>query len=212
MILLVSDNNEFNNFAHPLLEDLGYVVFHIDKAHAINTAKKYCIHAVLVFIEDKASSTSRFCAKLRNALGDIKILTAVYKKPDSDSVYLEIPECDRQLILPCSADDFKFSAKHCFQNAISLGSLEMNYGRKNVYLLGYPLSLSKREYTILRMVSACHPSRLDDCLICKFLGGISRNCLSVSVCKINKKAALITGRHLIIRKEDRYCLNPFHLI
>ena len=212
MILLVSDNNEFNNFALPLLEELGYIVFHTDKAHAVSTAKKYSISSVLAFADKYTATASKFCAKLSKELENIKILTAVFKKPDSDSVYLEIPECDRQIILPCSVDDFKLAVTRCFRALISIGDFEINGGRNNITLLGYKLSLSKHEYIILRMLAATHPIILKDALIRKFLGGISKNGLSVHVCKINKKAALITGRHLIIRKEDNYRLNPFYSV
>lgn len=210
MILLVSDNNEFNNFSLPLLEALGYIVFHTDKAHAVSTAKKYSISSVLIFADKNTATASRFCVKLRKELGNIKILTAVFKKPDSDSVYLEIPECNRQVILPCSADDFKLAVTRCFGSLISIGDFEINGGRKNITLLGYKLSLSKHEYIILRLLASTHPIILKDAFIRKFLGGISKNGLSVHICKINKKAALITGRHLIVRKDGNYCLNPFY--
>ena len=81
---------------------------------------------------------------------------------------------------------------------------------QEVYYLGYPLDLTKRELLIL-------------CAILKKEAGIEKNefcdivasrrgsekTLKTHICNINKKAEEIGGRKLILNEGGRYRLNEF---
>ena len=75
-----------------------------------------------------------------------------------------------------------------------------------VFLLGYPLALSPKERQILTAICTL-PCPSPD-LVAKEAGGISRSCLSVHICSINKKARAISGRHLVEAPDGLYRLNP----
>ena len=77
-----------------------------------------------------------------------------------------------------------------------------------IFLLGYELKLSPTEERLLRAVAYGGKSDIDTlCLILR--DGVGRGNVAVHINGINKKAAKISGRKLIIHKDSRYILNPY---
>ena len=75
--------------------------------------------------------------------------------------------------------------------------LELSETEPHVLLLGYPLSLSETEYGILLSICREHPSPLSiDSLVAEH--SLSTNGVAVHICNLNKKAARISGRRLIV--------------
>ncbi len=83
----------------------------------------------------------------------------------------------------------------------------------NARLLGYPLRLTKNEHKILLLL-ASETGREFSCseilsLAFPFSQNLSNNQLAVHICNINKKAALISGRKLILNPhKNGYVINP----
>ena len=85
--------------------------------------------------------------------------------------------------------------------------LELSENWREVLLLGYPLSLSETEYGILRSICREHPSSLSiESLADEH--GLSANGVAVHICTLNKKAARISGRRLVVF-DGGYRLNEF---
>ena len=85
--------------------------------------------------------------------------------------------------------------------------LELSEAEPRVLLLGYPLSLSETEYGILCSLCREHPSPLSiDSLATEH--SLSANGVAVHICTLNKKAARISGRRLIVF-DGGYRLNKF---
>ena len=74
-------------------------------------------------------------------------------------------------------------------------------------LLGYPLSLSPTEAQILRAVLEAEAK--DENLSSTKAGSpLARKSVSVHVCAINRKAAMISGRKLLNFQNGAYRLSP----
>ncbi len=79
-------------------------------------------------------------------------------------------------------------------------------GDPSFRLLGYPLSLSPKERKILSLILQEEP--LSGAELCQRLSlSVSRAALSVYICAINKKAAAISGRRLIVFTDGAYRLS-----
>ncbi len=83
--------------------------------------------------------------------------------------------------------------------------LDLEY--KDVTLLKYPLIVTKLEFKILELLVRAFPESLTPEHLCQELN-ISRKSLSVHICSINKKAAPISERRLVLFSNG-YCLNEF---
>lgn len=76
-----------------------------------------------------------------------------------------------------------------------------------IHLLGFPLTLSARERTILFSLLRKHP--LSSAELRRIASpSMTKNGLSVHVHNINKKAQAISGRKLILSADGVYDLNP----
>lgn len=69
---------------------------------------------------------------------------------------------------------------------------------RTVQLLGIELMLTPGEYTLLRLIydSGPQPVAADD-------AGLTHTTMAATVCNINKKAAIISGRKLIVTYRGR---------
>ncbi len=74
-------------------------------------------------------------------------------------------------------------------------------------LIGYPLKLSKLERMIVELLIRSYPEPLSVERLCDEVC-VSRDSLAVHICTINKKAARISERRLILFSNG-YCLNEF---
>jgi hypothetical protein len=77
-----------------------------------------------------------------------------------------------------------------------------------IFLLGYELKLSPTEDKLLRTIAEGGKSDVDS-LTPILNSGITRGNIAVHVNGINKKAAKISGRRLVIHKNSRYVINPY---
>ena len=79
-----------------------------------------------------------------------------------------------------------------------------------VYYLGYRLVLTKSEFNILRALLLCESGieKKEFCDIAAARHGSERT-MKTHICNINKKAAGIGGRKLILYDGGRYRLNEF---
>ncbi len=85
--------------------------------------------------------------------------------------------------------------------------LDLREEEPRVILLGYPLSLSQLELKILMSVCREHPFSISIEMLATEIG-ITANSLAVHICSLNKKAARISGRRLIVF-DGGYRLNEF---
>lgn len=76
------------------------------------------------------------------------------------------------------------------------------------FLLGYRLKLSKTEQRLLYEIAKGGKCGVDD-LVTLLPDGVSRGNIAVHINAINKKAAAISGRKLVIHEEKNYKINPF---
>ena len=79
---------------------------------------------------------------------------------------------------------------------------------QEVFLLGYPLRLSKTEHKLLDIIARGGRCGVDD--LAELLPqGVSKGNVAVHINAINKKARAISGRKLIIYEDQSYKINPF---
>ena len=78
----------------------------------------------------------------------------------------------------------------------------------NIFLLGYELKLSPTEASLLRAIAEGGKSDVDT-LALLLNDGVSRTNIAVHVNGINKKAARISERRLVVHKDGRYVINPY---
>ena len=77
-----------------------------------------------------------------------------------------------------------------------------------IFLLGYELKISPSEEKLLRAIAEGGKSDIDT-LSALLRDGVSRGNVAVHINGINKKAALISGRKLVIHRNSRYIINPY---
>ena len=87
--------------------------------------------------------------------------------------------------------------------------LYMGEMRNEVLYLGYPLALTPIEYQILRkLVERQDGVPISDLLVMRQGKSISQATLTVHICRINQKAAVIGERKMIMLESGKYYLNP----
>lgn len=92
---------------------------------------------------------------------------------------------------------------------LTVGSLTIT-ADGDVLLLGYPLSLTKNELCILHCITSRFPEYSAERDILSFGRSIALKSIPVHINAINRKAARISGRRLIVSKRNTgYILNEF---
>ena len=84
----------------------------------------------------------------------------------------------------------------------------LNLERDEIFLLGYSLTLSPTEEKLLRAIAEGGKRGSSD-LALLLPAETSVGNVAVHISSINKKAAKISGRKLIIHENGRYEINPF---
>ncbi len=79
---------------------------------------------------------------------------------------------------------------------------------ERIFLLGYELKLSPSEDKLLRAIAQGQKSDIDS-LSLLLRDGVGRGNIAVHINSINKKAAKISERKLVIHKDSRYIINPY---
>lgn len=79
----------------------------------------------------------------------------------------------------------------------------------NITLLGYPVDFSDRQADILYHIAEQYPQSVSVSSIAKAIG-VTENSVPVHINDINKKAAAITGRRLVVAKRGQgYTINKY---
>ncbi len=94
-----------------------------------------------------------------------------------------------------------------YDNILRVAHLCLDPDSGEASLLNYPLKLSKLEFKLLKALVLAYPDSLSVERLCKDTR-ISRDSLAVHICAINKKAALISERRLILFSNG-YIINEF---
>ena len=209
MILIISTDQKFIKFSSELIESAGYLSILSNYEEAIDVAIASKADVALVHSDANTEERAKECVStLALRVPEIKILAAIEKRSDSPSLYLDIEGCHREIYLPCTPDDMRSALIRLSPSEISVNVLEIRSGRKGVFLLNEAMPLSKTDYAILRLTAKAYPGPLDVKSLRSLLPEMSENCLAVHINAINKAAARITERRLIVFKNG-YKLNEF---
>lgn len=140
-----------------------------------------------------------------NIINSLSAITAVIICENSNGISPIYKNADH-ITLPISDKLFSDRVLRYCKTDLEYRFLKIGKGPHHVSLLDYKLKLTKTEYTIIRSLAVCGEIKTD--LLCRFMNSMSRNCLSVHISSLNKKAALISGRRLVeYRQNDSYSLN-----
>lgn len=88
---------------------------------------------------------------------------------------------------------------------MNVGFLSIEEDR--AYLIGYELKLSPSERSFLIEIANKNGATIDE-LLSLLPKDVSRGNVAVRVNSINKKAADISGRKLVLFENDEYIINP----
>jgi hypothetical protein len=209
MILAISSNKSFIKICFDVAEKLGYLFISADYENAIDIALFSKSDTIIVHSDKETETFAKECVSLLALrIPELKILAAVEKSPDSPSRYLDIEGSHRQINLPASPLDIANAITKLTCACPSFNALVFGGERKALTLLGERLRLSKTDYAILRLTAKAYPSPLDENRLHALYPKMTKNALAVHISVINKAAARITERRLIVFKSG-YRLNEF---
>lgn len=209
MVIIISNDQKFIKFCSDTANHIGYIFMSSNYENAVDIIKRSKADIAVVHSPENSEILAKECVSaIALRTPETKILTAVEKSEDSPSLYLDIEGSHRQINLPCSSDDLIHAFVALYPPFIKVNQLDLGRGRKCVTLLGERLSLSKNNYIILRLTAKAYPNELDLSSLRSILPTMTDNCLAVHINTINKAAARITERRLIVFK-DGYKLNEF---
>ena len=205
MITVYSHNSDFNIFVEKVFSDIGIIPLFFDDASKLESFKSLDIKNFLIFLDEPSrSKVERICESVRNNFPISNIAVAV-----KDSTrFREIENIDKQIIIPCSENIFKQMIHRYFCFPTSCGVLKFEHKNRGVTLLGYPLTLSKTDYSIVKFLVLSKEKPLSPEIFSELLN-ISNTCLSTHIGTVNKKAFALTNRKLIIHTKHGYMLNPY---
>lgn len=210
MIITVSENDAAFARMSDILRKIALFSARSGYTAAANTAVEFGASLAVVFstskTETEANST---CRAIKNAVGEIPIISICdISAAFGEKRFKNLPESASELTLPCSDYDIIRLLERYTATEFDIGDLHLGKSRGDVFLLGYELKTTPTEYKILRLVAETAPLKLQMKNLRAFLPevGLSPNCLSSHIGKINEKAARITGRRLIGFKNGYYFL------
>lgn len=209
MILAISTDKSFIKFCSDTAESLGYLFLASDYENAIDRVLTLKPNIAVIHSNQIAETPAKECVSLLSLrMPEVKILAAVERSEDSPSRYRSIEGSHRELSLPTVKNDLIFSLTQLVSSSISIKELDLSRGRKGLTLLGEKLNLSKTDYAILRLTAKAYPNVLDESQLRALYPQITKNGLAVHIGTINKAAAGVTERRLIVFKNG-YKLNEF---
>ncbi len=205
MIAIYSRDADFNNFVQKVLSDIGIIpIFFVDDSK-IELFKDLKIKNFLIFLDEASrADVERICKSIHNKIPLSSIAVAVKES----TRFREIEGIDKQIIIPCDENIFKQMLHRYFSFSSSFGVLKFEQKNRDVTLLGYPLSLSKTDYAIVKLLVSSKERSIPSEPFSELLK-ISNNCLSAHIFTVNKKAFALTDRKLIIHTKRGYMLNPY---
>ena len=205
MIAVYSHDSDFNIFVKKVFSDIGIIPLFFNDASMLDTFKSLEIKNFLVFL-DKTSraKVEHMCENILNSHPNSSIAVAVKES----TRFREIEEVNSQIIIPCDDSIFKQMIHRYFCFPTSCGVLKFEHKDRGVTLLGYPLTLSKTDYAIVKLLVSSKEMPISPGIFSELLS-ISNNCLSAHICTVNKKAFALTNRKLIIHTNRGYMLNPY---
>ena len=209
MIAIYTDDPNFKKFVESSLSVTGIIPIFFNEKSKLTIFKKLFVYNFLLFMNNSSNQhTKDFYNDLIKIIPCANVSVAVDSSKVSASVFREIDNVNNQIFLPCNETTFLDKILKYFSFENSFGALKTFEQRKDTTLLGYPLSLSKKDYFIVKLLvlakeNAIHQKDLSNII------GMTENCLSVHVSNINAKAKQITDRKLIIHTNEGYKLNPY---
>ncbi len=205
MIAVYSHNSDFNIFIKKALSEIGIIPLFFVYDSKIEFFKDLKIKNFLIFLDEASrSDVERICEGIHDKIPFANIAVAV----KGSTRFREIEGIDRQITIPCDENIFKQIIHRCFSFSTSYGVLKFEQKSRNIRLLGYPLSLSKTDYAIVKFLVSSKENPIVYETFSELLK-ISNNCLSTHICTVNKKAFAIIDRKLIIHTKRGYMLNPY---
>ena len=209
MIAIYSYDHNFNAFAKSVLSAIEIIPFLFNDHTKLAVVQALEIRNFLILSEESSKSDIKLlCDKITKENPNSNIAIAVKSKMEAPARFSEIEGIDKQIIIPCNENMFKQMLFRYFSFSTSFGVLKFEQRNRGVTLLGYPISLSKTDYIIVKLLVAAEGKAIDSEAIAEILK-VSKNCLSAHICTINKKAFDLTNRKLIIHTNRGYMLNPF---
>ena len=208
MIAIYSRNSDFNIFVQKALSSIGIIPVFFRDDSRLELFYNFGVKNFLVFLDEPSRSSVKYiCDTILRRFPSSNIAVAVNADSSSPTRFREIEGVNRQIIIPCGENIFKQLLFRYFSFTSSYGVLKFQNTSRSATLLGYPLSLSKTDYAIVRLLACAKENPVTADALSEFLK-ISSNCLSAHICAINKKAFALTDRKLITHIKCGYMLNP----
>lgn len=207
MIAVVTDNESLSSFCVKACEELGFLTVLLPITQNPRKVQIEYISAAIVSVESDRALASKLCRSIKRIKPDIQILSVVYPSEESSSKYLDVPGSTCQMYLPCTSNDLSEKLQKICDSEFDICDLSFVKGKRQIIYRGFPLRLSKKEYTIMRYISICSPCAVKEKLLCSLCDNISTKCLAVHVCNINRKADCICSCRLISHANGGYILN-----
>ncbi len=208
----MTDNLEFSNKLSKIYRSSLCFSFITDRQNMTNLVEnktnliKLCVIDGC-FLGDKELNS--VCKYLKKSIDNARLCAIIKRRPSDSERFLRSKLLDTQIFEPFSASGFIDVLKSFIDNENTFRCIKLSVDRKESLLCGYPLSLTPSEHRLLALLVR-YPENVfspSDISTLTFLRNEAS--VSVHVCTINKKAAIISGRPLILSKYGLgYYINP----
>ena len=208
MLLTISDSDKFCALLKSEYDAIGVFSFfahYEDLAKCVDIDTDLIDTVIIDGISAQAESTE-LCRVLKAFQSELRIGTVLKSSKAINAKFIQIKHADAELFYPFSHDQFlSFYKKLCAYEEKGVNNIKLSISsdRRNTYLLGYKLSLTRTEHKILLLLASNQDNAFSASCISRLIApfqssSMSANNIAVHVCAINKKASFITGRRLIL--------------
>ena len=201
MLIFITDRRDFGRAVSAILRKKGIFLIQCPLEVALFTCERYDTGGVVLDAVTDLSAAERLCAALRQAYPPMPIAVIAAKEqcPDlpADRILRDMGDT---VILADAAE--QFYQVDCGWNlpVFSFYYLSVGITPDSAVYMGYPLSLSPTEHMLLRCLFYRYPhvTSADELLTLCFDRAQSAANLSVHISNINRRAAQLDPRPLIV--------------
>ena len=209
MIAVISDDRKFSKRCCDILDKMGFLTTSINHQFAKRALHCGAKAAIVHSGKDRSLAEKSTLALSKSEFKGKPIIAVLTRNVSLPAKYIELEGSTDQIMLPCNDSEIsELVLERCSAN-VSYERLTLGSARRKAEFLGYDLSLSEKEYYILRFIVHENGAPVSRRQLSYWMHGMTNNCMSVHVSNINKKAYEISGRKLVMFAEDSYYLNPY---
>ena len=214
MFLTVTDDPDLSNKLIKIYRSSLYFSFFVTHQEMARFVEKETKTIKLCIVDGRSISTNRLnkaCEQLKKMISGVKVCVILKRKDSDRSLFLRSKCTDSQIFEPFSSLDLTHAIESLFEREKTSdhSCITLCVDRRKTRLIGYPLHLTPSEHRLLALLLK-YPQKTFSAKEASSLAYITNEAsVSVHVCAINKKAAMISQRPLILSKYGLgYYINP----